>query len=236
MIIMTEFMKFNIKKPQFLLAFMVTIVLILPVTSSNWLAYASNNDPYQSGYDHGCDDAEISNPSERYINQPEKGSAFHTDEFMRGYNDGFDACSGTIDSSSSSVSSNSSESESESGFFTERGFVVQPQSGRPAVNQDFNPDRDCMFDAFQLKCIPGADQECPDGFGNNDDSTCFFLHTQGCPEGYHSTDNDETGQCYSNKEGCNAYVTINGTRNDYVLLTDIPGKGDNCADPRYLPD
>ena len=113
---------------------------------------------------------------------------------------------------------------------------VQPQSGRPAVNQDFNPDRSCMFDAFQLKCIPGADQECPDGFGNNDDSTCFFLHTQGCPEGYHSTDNDETGQCYSNKEGCNAYVTINGTRNDYVLLTDIPGKGDNCADPRYLPD
>ena len=116
MIIMTEFMKFNIKKPQFLLAFMVTIVLILPVTSSNWLAYASNNDPYQSGYDHGCDDAEISNPSERYINQPEKGSAFHTDEFMRGYNDGFDGCSGTNDSSSSSVSSNSSESESERDF------------------------------------------------------------------------------------------------------------------------
>ena len=235
-IIMTEILKCDIKKSRFLFVFNFTIVLIVPITSSNWLAYASTNNPYQSGYYHGCDDAEIPNSSDRYINQPEKGSAFHTDEFMRGYIDGFDACSGTNDSSSSSVSSSSSESESESGFFTERGFVVQPQSDRPAVNQDFNPDRSCMFDAFQLKCIPGADQECPEGFGNNDDSTCFFFHKQGCPEGYHSTDNDETGQCYSNKGGCNAYVTINGTRHDYVLLTDRSGKGDICADPRYLPD
>jgi hypothetical protein len=160
---------------------------------------------------------------------------------MDGYNDGFDACSGTNDSSSLSASSSSSESESESsssqsksGFFTERGFVVQPKSDRPAINEDFNPNRSCMFDAYQLRCIPGADQVCPEGFGNNDDSTCFLFHKEGCPEGYHSTDNDETGQCYSNEEGCNAYATINGTRHDYVLLTDRPGKGDTCADPRYL--
>jgi hypothetical protein len=57
------------------------------------LSYASEDNPYESGYDHGCDDAGISDPSERYINQPGKGPSFHTGSFMRGYNDGFDACS-----------------------------------------------------------------------------------------------------------------------------------------------
>jgi hypothetical protein len=232
----------NNKKSQYVVVgsfFLLSVILAVQFSSS---AYASI-DAYDSGYSHGCDDAGISDPDDRYINQPEKGPSFHTGTFMLGYNEGFDACSGTNDSSSSSATSSSSESESESsstqnqsGFFTERGFVVQPKSDRPAINEDFNPDRSCMFDAYQLRCIPGADQVCPEGFGNNDDSTCFFFHKEGCPETYHSTDNDETGQCYSNKEGCNAYVTINGTRNDYVLLTDRPGKGDICADPRYLPD
>jgi hypothetical protein len=49
--------------------------------------------PYESGYNHGCDDARISDPSERYINQPGKGPSFHTGSFMNGYYDGFDACS-----------------------------------------------------------------------------------------------------------------------------------------------
>lgn len=97
---------------------------------------------------------------------------------MDGYNDGFDACTGINDNSSpSSTSSSSSESENEneststssssqSGFFTERGFVVQPKSDRPTINEDFNPDSSCMFDAYQLRCIPGAHQGCPKGFGN----------------------------------------------------------------------
>ena len=57
-------------------------------------ASASESSPYESGRDHGCDDAGISDPDDRYINQPEKGPSFHTDEFMAGYNDGFDNCSG----------------------------------------------------------------------------------------------------------------------------------------------
>jgi hypothetical protein len=224
-------------------AFISTVLATMTLTS---MGYASS-EAYDSGYNHGCDDAGISDPADRYINQPGKGPSFHTQRFMDGYNDGFDVCSGLNDNSSSSSSTSSSSSESESksenestsssgqsGFFTEREFVVQPKSNRPAINEDFDPDRSCMFDAYQLKCIPGAEQECPEGFGNNDDSTCFFFHKEGCPEGYHSTDKDETGQCYSNEEGCNAYATINGTRHDYVLLTDRPGKGDICADPRYL--
>jgi hypothetical protein len=31
-----------------------------------------------------------------------------------------------------------------------------------------------LFDVFQLKCIPGSTQECPEPqFGRNDDETCF---------------------------------------------------------------
>jgi hypothetical protein len=58
-------------------------------------ANASSKSPYESGRDHGCDDAGISDVGDRYINQDEKGPSFHTNEFMRGYNNGFDDCSGT---------------------------------------------------------------------------------------------------------------------------------------------
>ncbi len=51
-----------------------------------------NNLPYKSGYNHGCSDAKISNPDNRYINQPGKGANYHTTEFLRGYNDGFEKC------------------------------------------------------------------------------------------------------------------------------------------------
>jgi len=48
--------------------------------------------PFDSGNDHGCSDAKISDSSDRYINQPENGSSSHSLEFMDGYNAGFDAC------------------------------------------------------------------------------------------------------------------------------------------------
>lgn len=68
--------------------FTSTIVLSAPLP----FVLASSNSPYDSGYDHGCDDAGISDPSDRYINQPEKGPSFHTSEFMNGYNAGFNSC------------------------------------------------------------------------------------------------------------------------------------------------
>lgn len=52
-----------------------------------------NNVPYKSGYQHGCDDADIDDGSKRYINQLGNGPTFHTKEFMRGYDDGFEVCS-----------------------------------------------------------------------------------------------------------------------------------------------
>ena len=69
---------------------MSSLILILgPLVQ---FGYASKS-PYDSGYDHGCDDAGISDPDDRYINQQEKGPSFHTDEFMSGYNDGYVECS-----------------------------------------------------------------------------------------------------------------------------------------------
>lgn len=56
------------------------------------LSDATSKSPYDSGYDHGCDDADVPSPSGRHINQPEKGPSFHTDEFMRAYTSGFNAC------------------------------------------------------------------------------------------------------------------------------------------------
>jgi hypothetical protein len=81
-------LKMKSKIHLFLLTVMaVSIVVFTP------LSYASQDDPYESGYNHGCEDAGISDPSERYINQPGKGPSFHTGSFMNGYYDGFNACS-----------------------------------------------------------------------------------------------------------------------------------------------
>jgi hypothetical protein len=62
-----------------------------------------------------------------------------------------------------------------------------------------------------LKCIPGSEQVCPEGFGTNDDETCFsYEYWEGCPKGYHDREYDETGQCYPNKDGCewDSYIML----------------------------
>lgn len=71
-----------------LVSFTSVLVLSVPLP----FALASSKSPYESGYDHGCDDAGISNPSNQYINQPEKGPSYHTSEFMDGYYSGLNSC------------------------------------------------------------------------------------------------------------------------------------------------
>lgn len=75
------------------ISFPIVFTFLLPSLMITYVSitYASN-DPYDSGYDHGCNDAGILDPSDRYINQPDKGPSFHTDAFMQGYYDGFDSC------------------------------------------------------------------------------------------------------------------------------------------------
>jgi hypothetical protein len=75
-----------------LIVFSMVTALVVIFILGGFNAYASESSPYDSGYNHGCDDAAISDPDDRYINQPEKGPAFHTQEFMSGYDNGFRSC------------------------------------------------------------------------------------------------------------------------------------------------
>ena len=75
---------------------MLSNLIVIPT-----LTLHASSGPFDSGYHHGCNDAEILEPSERYINQAEKGPSFHTDEFMQGYYDGFDACTSSTELMSS---------------------------------------------------------------------------------------------------------------------------------------
>jgi hypothetical protein len=74
------------------------------------------------------------------------------------------------------------------------------------------PDESCLFDVYQEQCVPGTGQDCPDGFGQNGDYMCVQHHDV-CRESYHSSDGDETGQCYSNERGrqWESYVLIDGS-------------------------
>jgi hypothetical protein len=78
-----------------IMALIIAIVtsLTLSTQTVKFDVFASESSPYDSGYDHGCDGAGISDPDERYINQPDTGQSHHTGAFMQGYDDGFDACS-----------------------------------------------------------------------------------------------------------------------------------------------
>ena len=136
-----------------------------------------------------------------------------------------------------------SEEENESEFYWLDGSVKSKIS-RPAINPDFAPDESCLFDTFQLKCIPGSEQLCPrPQFGNGEPHTCWaktFINgewVRHCPDGYHTTDGDETGQCYPNSNDCSdANVTINGILLNFVLRTgdDSANPYNTCIDPRSL--
>jgi hypothetical protein len=83
------------------ISFVAFLVLASFAASQMELAMASSKPPYESGYDHGCNDADISDLGDRYISQPERGPSFHTDEFMEGYDDGYVECSDVSNSDNS---------------------------------------------------------------------------------------------------------------------------------------
>ena len=87
---------FHNRRPLALLLIMALGISLVAQQQSMGVfsAFASESSPYDSGYNHGCDDAGISDPGDRYINQPGKDSSFHTEEFMSGYDAGFNRCSG----------------------------------------------------------------------------------------------------------------------------------------------
>jgi hypothetical protein len=56
------------------------------------------------------------------------------------------------------------------------------------------PDEDCLYDPSLPKYIPGL-EGCPHGFKINAYEQCFPRHERGCPEGYHSHEDDKSGRC-----------------------------------------
>ena len=102
----------NKYKVSLMVAFIICTLSVLSLLSSVQVHAQS---PYESGYDHGCDDAEISDPSDRYTNQPEKGPSYHTDEFNNGYNSGFSACSSSGTSGNAGNNDDDKESSNNDG-------------------------------------------------------------------------------------------------------------------------
>ena len=141
----------------------------------------SNTSAYNSGFSHGCSDAKISDSSKRYINQPGKGSNYHTSEFMRGYNDGSDSCLGDNGSSSSPTAK---------GTFR---VIVQitnqaPQdiTGGITVSVDHNPE-DIFKSAYGLY-FPG---------GGETTSTTFTFKPSDVPVGTEFEVNLDYGDDYN---------------------------------------
>lgn len=66
-------------------------------------------------------------------------------------------------------------------------------------DNDNTPDRDCLFNPSLPKCA-AVDGECPDGFNQNGYDQC--VPKGGCPDEHHRTDDDETGRCIPNSDGC----------------------------------
>jgi hypothetical protein len=114
---------------------------------------AGGKSPYESGYDHGCNDADISAPDDRYINQEGKGPAFHTEEFMQGYNAGSNACSGGSSSGSSGGSGGGSSSSRSS-------------SSRTAFDDGYADGREARLSGGSSKayCDPYNSAPNPDAY------------------------------------------------------------------------
>ncbi|MDN5867242.1 MAG: hypothetical protein L0H55_07565 [Candidatus Nitrosocosmicus sp.] len=107
---MLNFSRKNYRSNYLFITLGIFTILLISVPGS---VFASSNSPYDSGYDHGCDDAGISDSSDRYINQPEKGPSYHTSEFMNGYNDGVNSCSSSNNDNNERFSSPSPSSRSQ---------------------------------------------------------------------------------------------------------------------------
>ena len=121
------------------------VVLIVSAASLGIQNAIAKGTPYDAGYSHGCSDAKLSF-SARYINQPEKGPSFHTQEFMSGYNAGFNACNHGSSPIASNVDSGSSSSSSS---LYKQGFArgISDANRNPPPTSTMSPnDVDCQND------------------------------------------------------------------------------------------
>jgi hypothetical protein len=141
-------------------------------------ADAGGKSPYESGYDHGCDDAD-KDFEDRYINQPEKGPSFHTDAFMKGYNAGYAAC----------PSGSGSEDND-----NDKTYCNVPNPSNPCHDRKDYSDTTGLY-----TCIDGSHEanwrDCTGGGSNNDD------------EGSNDNDSDDLPQdagCQGSDDYCDS--------------------------------
>jgi hypothetical protein len=148
----------------------VTLFLAFLIANTiSYIVFASSKSPYESGYDHGCDDADISDPDNRYINQPEKGQSFHTDEFMHGYNDGYDDCQNENENANLPLCDGSNQD-----CVTEDGYVCEAGS----------TDEECELNGYycieDIGCgnfVHGICEDCkPEGEGNGGKGLKVIVH------------------------------------------------------------
>lgn len=95
-----------------------------------------------------------------------------------------------------------------------------PETPPPEEPPTEGPDEDCLFDPSLPKC-KSDNGVCPEGFFQNEDGNCVPRHPNGCPEGYHSHENDETGRCIPDDVPCEP---------GYIRDPDFP----TCSDKEFV--
>jgi hypothetical protein len=128
------------------IVFVVFMLVLLTLSFSVIPSMTYAKSPYESGYDHGCDDADISDPSDRYINQPEKGPAFHTSKFMNGYNSGFSSCSADSNDDDNYNSPRNNVNSNNNNYNSPRNNVNNEQV--PSRSTDMSPEMRAELDAM----------------------------------------------------------------------------------------
>lgn len=85
----------------------------------------------------------------------------------------------------------------------------QNQQAADISQDDIEP---CLLDPSLPSCPkPDENQDCPEGWAQNEDGNCFPLHPDGCPNGYHGHEDDETGRCIPNSTPCDpSYILVSG--------------------------
>jgi hypothetical protein len=90
------------------------------------------------------------------------------------------------------------------------------------------PDMRCLFDPELPNCSPDKFGKCPNEFTISEDERCVPL--VGCPTGYHKVEDDESGRCYSNEEGCPSDMIFNPKYGDCEYKDYV------CRDFPYLEE
>ena len=164
----------------------VVLLAFLLAPQLQQVANASSNSPYESGRDHGCDDAAISDVDDRYINQPEKGPSFHTNEFMRGYNAGYDDCSGSEDGNDND---------------NDKTYCDVPNPSNPCHDRKDYSDTTGLY-----TCLDGSHEanwrDCTGGGSNDDDDDSHPQNDPDCWYGGLYVCDDESGECDNDEFDC----------------------------------